>query len=97
MLFGREEKKIGLTSKDLEKCPICKTFVSLAEEAACLILKKSNPDLDVEACKAILRMKLQGKPVDEIAKNLHVPKETLLKVIDQSTEMASQTLKQIKK
>jgi len=94
--FHEEKSPKGLTLEEIEKCPICKAFVGLAEEAACRILKQANPDLDVEACKSVLRLKLQGRPVEEIAGRLHVPKDLLLEVISKSAEMAGEALKQKK-
>jgi len=94
MLFEREEKPgKTLTPKDVEKCPICKTLVNLAEETACLILRKSNPNLDINACKNVLHMKLEGRSVDEIAHKLHVPKTTLIEAISKSVDVASEALK----
>jgi len=96
--FHEEKPKSagGLTPDDFEKCPICKAFVGLAEEAACQILKQVNPNMDVNTCKSVLRMKLQGRPVEEIASRLNVPKDLLLEVISKSAEMAGEALKQKK-
>ncbi len=70
----------------------CRAFLGLAEEAACRILKQVNPSLDVDACKSVLRMKLQGRPVEEIAGRLNVPEDVLLEVISKSAEMAGKAL-----
>ena len=86
-----------LTKKDLEKCPVCEAFVSLAEEAACTLLKQANPNLDINACKNLLRMKLDGKSTEEIAKNLNVPVNTLIKIMGESTRLAKQALDEARK
>ena len=86
-----------LTKKDLDKCPVCKAFVSLAEEAACTLLKQANPNLDINACKNLLRMKLDGKSTEEIAKNLNVPVNTLIKIMGESTRLAKQALDEARK
>ena len=86
-----------LTKKDLDKCPVCEAFVSLAEEAACTLLKQANPNLDINACKNLLRMKLDGKSTEEIAKNLNVPVNTLIKIMGESVRIAEQALNEARK
>jgi len=86
-----------LTRKDLEKCPVCEAFVSLVEEAACTLLKQVNPNLDVNACKNLLRMKLDGKSTEEIAQKLNVPADTLKKIMGESTKLAKQALDEARK
>ena len=86
-----------LTKKDLDKCPVCEAFVNLAEEAACTLLKQVNPNLDMNACKKLLRMKLEGKSAEEIAKNLNVPVNTLIKIMGESVRIAEQALNEARK
>jgi len=86
-----------ITKKDLDSCPICKVFVQLTEEAACTLLKKVNPKLDINACKQVLRLKFDGKSNEEIARKLNVPVDVLLQAIGDSVKMAQKAVDEAKK
>ena len=88
----KPEQSGGMILKSLEKCSICKAFVSLAEETACALLKQANPNLDVNACKQVLHMKLDGKSNEEIAGMLKVPVKILSEVIGQSVDAAKKEI-----
>ena len=78
--------------KTVEKCPLCDLLVTLTEQTACAMLRKYNPKLDDEACRRVLRLKLNGKSTSEIAKSLNVPANTLVKVISESLNTAEKAI-----
>ena len=86
-----------ITKRDIEECPVCRVFVNVAEELACNILKHYNPKLDENACKSILRMRIDGKSVGEIAKMLKVPVDVLRDVMGLSIAETEKAIKNVGK
>jgi len=83
--------------KTIEECPVCKVFVDFIEETACTLLKRVNPNLDVDACKRLLKMRLEGKSVEEIAKDLGVPTDVLKEAVSRSIDLMEQVLDEVEK
>ncbi|MBW2675744.1 MAG: hypothetical protein JRD89_20450 [Deltaproteobacteria bacterium] len=88
---GKSHKETGF------ECPLCEVFTQLAEEAACKALKRVKKDLDIEACKQILHMKLQGASTEEIAKKLGIPVDALLFAVDYGVKSAQSAIEALQK
>lgn len=80
-------RAIEEVARSIRDCPVCEGVVSAIESTACELLRKVKPDLDPEHCRKALRSRLEGRPVEEIAKELGVDTEILREAVNTAIDL----------
>ena len=62
-------------------CPVCESAIDAIEHAACTLIT-SKTGVDYETCRRALRSRLEGRSIEDIARELKLEPEELQEIMN---------------
>lgn len=75
------EKDIEKVKQAMQECPVCESAIDAIEHAACTLIT-SKTGVDYETCRRALRSRLEGRSIEDIARELKLEPEELQEIMN---------------